>query len=93
MDVSVRDNAELQRFEILVDGHVSGFADYRRRDGAVAVVHSEVDPSMRGRGLGGELARQTLDAFRERGDKVVPSCPFFAQYVAGHPEYEAILAG
>jgi len=93
MDVTVRDNAEQQRFEILLDGEVGGFANYRRRDGAVHIVHSEVDPAHRGKGLGGELARQSLGALRERGDKVVPSCPFFAQYVADHPEYEEILAG
>jgi len=92
MDVTVRDNPERRRFEILVDGEIGGFADYRQRDGAVVVVHSEVDPAFRGRGLGGELARRTLDTLRERGEKVVPSCPFFARYVADHPEYAAIIA-
>lgn len=92
MDVKVQDNPGRHRFEILVDGEVAGFADYRERDGAVVVVHSEVDRAYRGKGLGGELARQTLDTLRERGAKVVPSCPFFAAYVADHPEYNAILA-
>jgi uncharacterized protein len=92
MDVKVQDNPDRRRFEILVDGEVAGFADYRERDGAVAVVHSQVDNAHRGKGLGGELAKQTLDTLRERGVKVVPSCPFFAQYVADHPEYNDILA-
>ena len=76
-----------------VQCEVAGFADYRVRDGAVVVVHSEVDPAYRGRGLGGALAGQTLDALRERGEKVVPACPFFAKYVAEHPEYADIVAG
>jgi len=92
MDVKVQDNPDRRRFEILVDGEVAGFADYRERDGAVAVVHSQVDSAYRGKGLGGQLAQQTLDTLRERGVKVVPSCPFFAQYVADHPEYNDILA-
>jgi uncharacterized protein len=92
MDVKVQDNPDRRRFEILVDGEVAGFADYRERDGAVAVVHSQVDGAYRGQGLGGTLAKQTLDTLRERGVKVVPSCPFFAQYVADHPEYNDILA-
>ena len=91
MNVTVQDNPARRRFEILLDGEVGGFADYRARDGAVAVVHSEVDPAHRGKGLGGILARQTLDALRARGAKVVPSCPFFAQYVADHPEYDDIV--
>ena len=91
MNVTVQDNPARHRFEILLDGEVGGFADYRIRDGAVAVVHSEVDRAHRGKGLGGILARQTLDALRDRGAKVVPSCPFFAQYVADHPEYDDIV--
>ncbi|GAA3342612.1 GNAT family N-acetyltransferase [Amorphoplanes nipponensis] len=92
MDVTVQDNPARHRFELLLDGEVGGFADYRDRDGAVVVVHSEVDPAHRGRGLGGVLARRTLDTLRERGAKVVPACPFFARYVADHPEYDAIVA-
>jgi predicted GNAT family acetyltransferase len=91
MDVTVQDNPGRHRFEILLDGEVGGFADYRVRDGAVVVVHSEVDRAHRGKGLGGILAAKTLDALRERGEKVVPSCPFFARYVADHPEYDDIV--
>jgi predicted GNAT family acetyltransferase len=92
MDVTVHDNPARHRFEILVDGAVGGFADYRLRDGVVVVLHSEVDPAHRGQGLGSTLTRQTLDTLRERGGKVVPACPFFARYVAEHPEYDDIVA-
>ena len=91
MDVTVQDNPGRHRFELRLDGEVAGFADYRVRDGAVVVVHSEVDRAHRGQGLGGVLAKETLDALRERAEKVVPACPFFAQYVADHPEYDDIV--
>ncbi|MFI7544223.1 GNAT family N-acetyltransferase [Actinoplanes sp. NPDC049599] len=91
MDVTVQDNPERRRFEIRLDGEVAGFADYRMRDGAVVIVHSEVDRAHRGKGLGGVLAKQTLDTLRERAEQVVPACPFFAQYVADHPEYDDIV--
>ncbi|HEV7961387.1 MAG TPA: GNAT family N-acetyltransferase [Actinoplanes sp.] len=91
MDVQVQDNPERSRFELVVDGELAGQATYRIRDGVVIVTHSEVDPGFRGRGLAGELARQTLDTLRERGDRVVPACPFFAKYVGEHPEYDDIV--
>jgi predicted GNAT family acetyltransferase len=91
MDVQVLDNPDRGRFELLVDGEPAGQAAYRVRDGVVIVTHSEVDPAFRGRGLAGELARQTLDTLRERGDRVVPACPFFAKYVGEHPEYDDIV--
>ena len=91
MDVTVQHNPARHRYELLLDGQVGGFADYRERDGAVVVLHSEVDRAHRGQGLGGILAGGTLDALRGQGRKVVPACPFFARYVADHPEYGSIV--
>jgi uncharacterized protein len=90
-DVKVQDAPEKNRFEILVDGALGGFAAYRVRDGQVVITHSEIDRSFRGQGLGGQLAEQTLDQLRERGVRVVPACPFFAQYVAEHHDWDDIL--
>jgi len=92
MNVEVQDNPARHRFEIRADGEPAGLAAYRVRDGVVVVTHSEVDPRFRGQGLASELARQTLDTLRERGEKVVPACPFFAKFVAEHPEYDDIVA-
>jgi predicted GNAT family acetyltransferase len=91
MDATVQDNPDRSRFEIIVDGAVGGFANYRVRDGLVIVTHSQVDPKYQGHGIGGQLARQTLDMLRERGARVVPACPFFADYVVKHREYDDIL--
>jgi predicted GNAT family acetyltransferase len=91
-DIEVQDVPDGHRFDLLVDGVVSGKADYRVRDGVVAITHSEVDPSLRGRGLGDELARRTLDLLREQGATVLPLCPFFAHYVKKHPDYDDMIA-
>jgi uncharacterized protein len=92
-EIEVRDAPERHRFELLVDGELAGLAAYRVEDGTVVVTHSEVDPRFRGRGLGGELARRSLDQIRERPARVVPRCPFFARYVEDHPEYADLVAG
>jgi predicted GNAT family acetyltransferase len=91
MDYSVQDAPDKQRFEILVDGKLAGFAAYRVRDGAIVITHTQIDPAYRGAGVGAELARRTLDTLRERGVRVVPSCPFFARYIADHPEYADLV--
>jgi hypothetical protein len=91
-DYEVRDNAANHRFELLADGVTAGLAMYRRRgEDVIVVTHSEVMAAFRGKGLGGELARQTLELIRSRGQKVVPVCPFFARYVGEHPEYDDIV--
>jgi predicted GNAT family acetyltransferase len=91
-EIDVRDNPARRRYELFVDGELSGLADYRERDGVVTVVHSEVDRAHRGQGLGNELAQRTLDQLRARGVKVVPACPFFARYVSEHHEYDDLIA-
>ena len=91
MDVQVQDNPDRSRFEVLADGEPAGFAAYRVRENVVTVTHSEVDPKFRGHGLASELARQSLDTLRQRGNKVVPACPFYAKYVGEHPEYDDII--
>ena len=91
-DIHVQDSPDRSRFEILVDGELGGFADYRVRDGRTIITHSEIDRSRRGQGLGGKLAEQTLNQLRDRGARVVTVCPFFAEYVAGRHDWDAILA-
>ncbi|GAA4927749.1 GNAT family N-acetyltransferase [Actinoplanes utahensis] len=91
-DQPVRENTAEHRFELVVDGRVGALATYRLRDGAVQILHTETDPELRGRGLAGELARQTLDRIRSRGDRVIPSCPFFAHFISEHPEYGDLVA-
>lgn len=90
-DIEVRDEPARHRFELLVDGEHAGLASYVTRENVVIVTHSEVDPRFRGRGLANELARQTLDQLRERGNSVVPACPFFAKYVSEHHDWDDIL--
>lgn len=83
----VVDNAGAHRFEVLVDGAVAGYAEYRRRGGSVAFTHTVVDGAFEGRGLGSALARGALDAVRVEGSAVLPFCPFIRSWIQRHPEY------
>ena len=91
MDLSLRDNPAEHQFELLADGAPAGLAAYRVRDGVTVITHSEVDPAFRGRGLGSELARLTLDQLRESQARVITACPFFAKYVSQHHDWDDIL--
>jgi predicted GNAT family acetyltransferase len=87
----VRDNAEQRRYEITVDGELTGFARYVRRGGRAYFVHTEIDPQHEGGGLGSALARGALDAQRALGELVVPLCPFIRGYIERHPEYADVV--
>jgi predicted GNAT family acetyltransferase len=86
-EIAVRDNPELERYEALAGDRLAGYVAYRRRPGALVLVHTDVLPAWEGRGVGGRLARAALDDIRARGLSVVPACPFIAAWMRRHPEY------
>ncbi len=86
-DPRVVDAPDAGRFEVLVDGEVAGFAEYRRTKAATAFTHTVIDPAFEGRGLGSVLARGALDATRVAGSPVLPFCPFIRSYIQRHPAY------
>ena len=58
----------------------------------ITLRHTEIDPSVGGRGLGSALVRFALDDARARGLTVIPRCPFVAAFIVRHPEYEELVA-
>ena len=91
-DLRVSDNPAAQRYEALLDGSVVGYAEYRMVQGRLVFFHTEVDPSVEGRGIGGRLAAATLDDVRSRGRKIRVKCPFIAAWLKRHPDYEDLTA-
>ncbi|GGM52719.1 N-acetyltransferase [Micromonospora sonchi] len=87
MEPTVVDNPSAGRFEIMVDGQVAGFAEYRRRNGTISFTHTLIESNFEGRDLGSKLARGALDAVREEGSGVLPFCPFIRGYIQRHPDY------
>ena len=88
---NVVDNANKHRYEIEVDGAVAGFIDYQRDDARIVMPHTEVDSEYQGQGLASQLAKAALDDAREQGLRVVPTCPFIADYIEKHPEYADLV--
>ncbi len=92
MDATVTEVPDRSRYEILVDGEVAGFADYRLEGGQVVFPHTVVRPEFEGKGLGGKLVRAALDEADAKGLAVVAECSFVARWIELHPEYQRLLA-
>lgn len=92
MTTEVRNNPEQSRFEIVVDGEVAGFTEYVHRDGKVDFTHTEVGDAYEGQGLASKLVKGALDAAREWGEPVVPSCTYVKGWIEKHADYQDLLA-
>ena len=84
---NVVDVPERSRFEVRVDGDVAGYAEYRRRPGLIAFIHTEIDPRFEGQGFASQLVRTALSEARADGLSVLPFCPFVRAYIEVHTEY------
>ncbi|MER6946348.1 GNAT family N-acetyltransferase [Nonomuraea sp. NPDC000554] len=91
MPIEVIDNAMESRFEVLVDGRVAGFAEYRLAPAKIVFTHTEVLPEFEGQGLASTLVKQALEMSGDTGLRVVPLCPYVASYIKRHPEYQGLV--
>lgn len=57
--------------------------------GEIIITHTEIDDSLKERGLGSILARGVLDDLRATTTaRIVAKCPFTFRFIATHPEYK-----
>jgi predicted GNAT family acetyltransferase len=87
MTTTVVDVPGRQRYEVVRGEAVLGFAAYQKTDQLIVFTHTEVDRSLEGQGIGGQLVRGALDHVRSLGLPVLPICPFVHGWMARHPEY------
>ncbi len=92
MNLEVRDAPDRSRYELLDDGEVVGFADYRDDGTQVLFPHTVINADRRGGGLGAVLVRHALDDVRAKGRTIVATCWFVAEFVDLHPEYADLVA-
>ena len=87
---TVRDNRAEQEFELTIDGAVA-IAAYQLEGDTIVFTHTQVPDRLAGHGVGSRLIRGALDQVRDRGLRVVPQCPFVADFIQRHPEYRDLL--
>jgi predicted GNAT family acetyltransferase len=88
----VRDNPEMRRYELTVNGRMIGIADYFRSGDVMVLPHTVIEPSQRGQGWGEVLVRAALDDISRQGLQIEPQCWFVADFVALNPQYRTLVA-
>ena len=90
-DLAVKNNEESSQFEAEMEGEKVLIAYRTESDGTLNLVHTEVPKKFEGKGVGGALVKKTLEQIKSSGNKIIPSCPFVADYIKRHPEYESLV--
>lgn len=85
-------NEDESRYEGRMDDTVVTVLDFVRDGSVLGLTHTGTDPDHRGRGLAGAVTRAALTDIRRRGERVVPHCPFAADFLDAHPEFADLRA-
>ncbi|CAN5183989.1 GNAT family N-acetyltransferase [soil metagenome] len=89
-DPEIRDNAEMRRYELPINGDMAVVA-YNLSPGSLMITETLVPERLEGKGLASRLAKHVLADAKDRGRLVLPVCPFFAGYLQKHPEHAGVV--
>ncbi|MGF1597307.1 MAG: GNAT family N-acetyltransferase [Acidimicrobiales bacterium] len=86
------DRADVARFELLRNGELISYADYRQDDRSVVVPHVETVVRHRGHGHAARLMEGLLAQLRRDGRTIVPLCSFAAAHIRADPAHHDLVS-
>ena len=85
-EIKVQNNKSLLRFEVSVKDELA-FLTYRFYKNNLALMHTSVPASMKGKGMGTKLVIAAIDFAIEQNKKLMLYCSFAAKFVKEHKEF------
>ncbi len=83
--LTILDNQQNQQFEIFIDDD-RAWLEYRIKDNALYLMHTEVPENMAGKGVASALAAHAFNYARAHHMKIKAYCPFVVTWLKKHPE-------
>jgi predicted GNAT family acetyltransferase len=90
-DIELVNNEAIHNFELVVDGYRS-FIDYKQKGDKLYLIHTEVAPELKGKGVAEALVEKTFRYMETNGLKLVPLCVYVQLFLKRHPEWNRLLA-
>lgn len=90
MAAKISNNSLKHRFETEI-GSKTAFLNYRQEGERITLTHTEVPASLEGRGIGTSLVKAALDYAAQKQLRVVPQCPFVADFIRAHAHYQKLV--
>lgn len=91
-DYELINNEDQKRYEFHIDGHTARVEYILTKDNKIYLTHTEVPRELEGKGIASALVKKVLSEVKNSGRKLVPLCPYVAQYMKKHPEWNELVA-
>lgn len=93
MNIQREEHGKKGAFFIEQDGEWLAEMTYVKTDDkTINIDHTEVDESLKGEGIGGDLVAEAVKYARENKIKIRATCPFAKKELEKHDEYADVLA-
>lgn len=90
-ELAIEHDQERMKFFVLIDDQ-EALLQYRKIDHQTwDYYHTYVPPELRGRQIAGDIVHYALEYAKQHHLKIVPSCPFVADYIVNHSEYQNLI--
>lgn len=83
-------NTNENRFEMRVGENLATIM-YRDLPGKIALMHTEVEPALEGKGAATAIIEKALDYIEKNNLKLIPLCPLVVAYIKRHKEWNRIV--
>lgn len=90
--LTVNRHDQLSRYEGRLGTELVAVVDYVLSDSVVVITHTGTEPAHRGHGYAAQITRAALEDIRASCRTVRAECPFTAEFLAGHSEFDDLLA-
>jgi uncharacterized protein len=89
--LAVADEPDDSRFTARAGGDLAAYAVYGLDGDDVVFTHTVTEDGWEGKGVGSTLVAAALDLVRAADRRVVPRCPFVADFIFRHEEYADLV--
>ncbi|MFD1199323.1 GNAT family N-acetyltransferase [Brucella gallinifaecis] len=91
MKISKSDTADSGRYFINIDGDEAEMTYLKLAPSLIAIDHTFVPDSMRGKGIAQALALNAIEDARKTGWKIIPRCSFMQVQAKRHSEWADVI--
>jgi len=93
MSLTVTHEPDAERYAVYEGDELHGWIVYDHLGTTLRLLHAEVPPLMRNKGVGGDVVRAILEDLRTSTTaRVQPACGFVVTWMRRHPDYADLTA-
>lgn len=91
--IQLQESGTKGSFDFLVEGKSKASMTFSKAgDQLIIIDHTEVDESLKGKGIGLQLVQEAIAWARANNKKIIPLCPFAKSVFDKHPEFGDVLS-